>query len=68
MRKYFVDLKAGDRFSLTYIPAIGTKFEHNACLVGTIKGRAFARALFSVWIGQKPFDHELKDEVLGLGK
>ncbi|MBF0490914.1 MAG: chalcone isomerase family protein [Candidatus Omnitrophica bacterium] len=66
MGKYFVDLKPGDRFSLTYIPLVGTKFAHNGQLVGIIKGQEFAKAIFSVWIGKKPFDSRLKEQVLGL--
>jgi hypothetical protein len=65
---YFVDLKPGDRFSLTYIPSVGTKFAHNNQLVGIIKGQKFARALFSVWIGKKPFDSRLKEQVLGVNQ
>ncbi len=65
MGRYFVDLKPGDRFALTYIPNVGTKFEHNDRLVGIVKGAAFARALFAVWIGDKPFDNKLKKQVLG---
>lgn len=68
MGKYFVDLKPGDMFSLTYIPSVGTKFEHNNHLVGIIKGQEFAKALFSVWIGKKPFDNRLKEQVLGLNR
>jgi len=66
MGKYFVDLKPGDRFSLTYIPDVGTEFAHNGRLVGVIKGYKFAKALFSVWIGNRPFDIHLKEQVLGL--
>jgi len=65
MGRYFVDLKPGDRFSLTYLPDIGTKFAHNGTLVGIIKGKDFAKALFSVWIGKRPFDKHLKEQVLG---
>lgn len=65
MGKYFVDLKPGDRFSLTYIPGVGTKFAHNNKVTGVIKGNAFAKALFSVWIGEKPFDSSLKEKILG---
>jgi len=68
MGKYFVDLKPGDRFSLTYIPSVGTKFVHNGHLVGIIKGGEFAKALFSVWIGKRPFDDRLKEQVLGLNR
>jgi hypothetical protein len=65
MCQYFVDLKPGDRFSLTYIPGIGTKFEHNKKLRGVIKGSDFGKALFSVWVGEKPFDENLKNKILG---
>jgi len=65
MGQYFVDLKPGDRFSLTYIPGIGTKFAHNNQVTGVIKGNKFAKALFSVWIGEKPFDKDLKNRILG---
>jgi hypothetical protein len=65
MRDYFVDLKPGDRFSLTYIPGVGTKFAHNNELVGVIEGKEFAKAIFSVWVGERPFDKKLRDQILG---
>lgn len=64
MRNYFVDLKPGDRFSLTYLPGVGTQFAHNGRITGIIEGSEFARALFSVWIGDKPFDSALKKQIL----
>ena len=45
MGQYFVDLKPGDRFALTYIPNIGTQFTHNGHLTGIVEGLDFARAL-----------------------
>lgn len=68
MSQYFVDLNAGDRFSLTFIPDIGTKFAHNGVVTGVIEGEEFSKALFSVWIGDKPFDQKLKRQILGLEK
>lgn len=65
MGKYFVDLKPHDRFSLTYLPGVGTQFAHNGKLVGVVSGDKFGRALFSVWIGSKPFDPTLKRKILG---
>ncbi len=64
MTNYFADLKPGDRFSLTYLPGVGTQFAHNGRVTGIIEGSHFARALFSVWIGEKPFDSELKRQIL----
>lgn len=66
MEKFFVDLKSGDRFSLTYIPGEGTKFAHNGKITGIIPGTDFARALFAVWVGEKPFDRQLKKQICGL--
>jgi len=65
MGEYFVDLKKGDRFALTYIPGRGTEFSHNGRVTGVIPGLAFAKALFSVWIGEKPFDPQLKEQIYG---
>ena len=66
METYFVDLKPGDRYSLTYIPGKGTKFAHNNQVTGIIEGSDFAKALFSVWIGDKPFDKRIKKQILGI--
>ena len=66
MGKYFVDLKPNDRFSLMYLPETGTQFAHNGKVTGIIAGEEFGRALFSVWIGSKPFDPNLRKKILGL--
>ncbi len=66
MRQYFVDLEPGDTYELMYIPQIGTKFLHNGELVGIIEGERFSKALYAVWIGDKPFDKKLKKQILGV--
>lgn len=66
MRSYFVDLKPGDRYSITYIPEVGTQFEHNEHLKGIIEGDVFAFGLFSTWIGERPMDKRIKSSILGL--
>jgi hypothetical protein len=65
MSNYFVDLKSGDRFALTYLPEQGTVFSHNGEVTGVIPGEQFAQAIFSVWVGDKPFDDRLKQDMLG---
>ena len=47
-----------------YLPGVGTQFAHNGRVTGIIEGSEFARALFSVWIGEKPFDSALKKQIL----
>jgi hypothetical protein len=59
------DIEPGDRVSLTYIPAVGTQLEINGTTKGTIEGADFARALFSMWLGEKPFDRGFKKALLG---
>lgn len=66
MHDYFIDLSVGDRFSMTYIPDIGTRFECNNQLLGTVEGADFGRGIFATWIGDKPFDKSVKKQVLGL--
>jgi hypothetical protein len=66
MRRYFVDLVPGDRFSLTYLPESGTTFSHNGRMTGVIPGSVFGRKLFSVWFGNEPFDRGLKKQILGV--
>lgn len=66
MHEFFVDLDAGDRFSMTYIPAIGTKFERNNTFLGVVEGADFGRGIFATWVGDRPFDRSVKRQVLGL--
>lgn len=66
LKEYYIDLKKGDRYELTYIPEVGTRFVHNGNLKGIIKGERFAEILFAVWLGEKPFDQKIKEQILSL--
>lgn len=61
----YEDISPGDRVSLTYIPSVGTTLEINGITKGTIVGADFAEALFSMWLGEKPFDGSFKKALLG---
>lgn len=63
--KLYEDVKAGDRYALTYIPGQGTELAHNGRRLGVIEGADFAAAYFSIWLGRKPLDTALKSELLG---
>lgn len=65
MRTYFPDLKSGDRYALSYIPGVGTKFVYNGRELGVIDDPVFAEGIFSVWIGQDPMDKGIRDQILG---
>ncbi len=66
MDKYFVDLKPGDCYGLTYIPGKGTQFHYNGRLMGVIEGADFAFAVFTIWVGTRPLDRFLRAKLLGI--
>ena len=62
----YVDVQPGDRYALTYIPDVGTELAHNGRPMGVIEGADFAAAIFTLWLGEKPFDNQFKQALLGL--
>jgi hypothetical protein len=60
----YVDVQPGDRYSLTYVPGVGTQLALNGQPRGTIEGADFAAAVFSIWLGPKPIDASLKSQLL----
>ncbi len=59
-------VKEGDQMVFTYLPGTGTTFALNGKDKLTIASPAFAPVLFSVWLGPKPPNAELKKGMLGL--
>ncbi len=60
----YENVKPGDRYSLTYIPGRGTELALNGVPKVTIEGADFAAAYFAIWLGQKPLDSSLRDQLL----
>ena len=58
------DIKPGDRYALTYQPGKGTELSWNGEPLVTIEGADFAAAYFSIWLGSKPLDDNLKTALL----
>jgi Chalcone isomerase-like len=58
-------VKQGDQMVFTYVPGTGTTFAINGKDKLTISGPAFAPVLFSVWLGPKPPNADLKSGILG---
>ena len=61
----YEDVKAGDRYSLTYVPGRGTELALNGEPKGVIEGADFAAAVFSIWLGSKPMNKSFKKQILG---
>ncbi|MBZ0114076.1 MAG: chalcone isomerase family protein [Thermoanaerobaculia bacterium] len=51
---WMADARAGDLFTFSYQPGVGTAVEVKGTAKGTIEGKAFADALFACWIGEHP--------------
>ncbi len=62
--KLYVDIKAGDRYALTYVPGKGTELSRNGTALGTVQGADFAQALFAIWLGEKNIDARLRTSLL----
>ncbi len=60
----YEDVQPGSRYSLTYIPGKGTELALDNVRKGTIEGADFAAAYFSIWLGDKPIDTSLRDQLL----
>jgi hypothetical protein len=60
----YKDVKAGDRYSLTYLPGRGTELALNGTPLLTIEGADFAAAYFGIWLGREPIDDKLKRDLL----
>jgi hypothetical protein len=58
-------VKPGDEMVFTYVPGTGTTFAFNGKDKLTIAGPAFGPVLFSVWLGPKPPNADLKKGMLG---
>jgi hypothetical protein len=58
-------VKEGDEMIFTYMPGTGTTFALNGADKVTIAGPAFGQLMFSVWLGPKPPNADLKKGILG---
>jgi len=59
------EIKKGDVFIIIYAPEEGVVVYKNGTKKGSIDGHDFKKALFGIWLCDKPADKDLKDEMLG---
>ena len=64
-QKLFSNVATGERISLTYVPAKGTTVAIQGADKGSIPGDDFAETLFSVWLGARPIQEDVKTDLLG---
>ncbi len=58
-------IKNGDVYELVYVPGKGVEVMKNGVAKSTVPGMEFKKALFGIWIGDKPAQASLKKEMLG---
>jgi hypothetical protein len=68
LNRAYVDVKPGDRYTLTYVPGKGTTLRLNGNPLVTVEGSDFAAAYFRIWLGEDPISPQLRDLLLGKGR
>lgn len=58
-------IEKGNIFDIAYLPGEGVKVFKNETLAGTIEGLEFKKAVFGIWLSNKPADNGLKKKMLG---
>jgi hypothetical protein len=64
MNALYESVEPGDHYALTYLPGVGTELSKNDAPLGTVPGADFAAAYFSIWLGQEPFDRDLRSQLV----
>ena len=59
------EIKINDVFDMAYLPTKGVVVYKNGNELGIIKGMAFKKALFGIWLSENPADKKLKSGMLG---
>jgi hypothetical protein len=60
------DAQKGDVYDVIYLPGQGISVEKNGKRKGPIPGLEFKKAVFGIWLGEKPADAKLKKGMLGM--
>ncbi len=59
------ETRKDDVYDIIYTPEQGVRLYMRDRLMGVIPGLEFKRALFAIWLGEKPADESLKKGMLG---
>lgn len=65
MAVFDAPVQVGDQFTMVSIPGVGLEAYKNGQLLTLVEGDDFRRALFAIWLGDKPADKKLKAAMLG---
>ena len=65
MNQLYQDVRPGDQYAATYIPGEGLELALNDQVLGTVPGKAFSKAYFSIWLGKHPVSESFRKDLLG---
>jgi len=65
LNSWMSDMKVGQKLTFTRLPATGVQVSVDGANKGTITGDDFSKALFTIWLGPKPPNSEIKTGLLG---
>lgn len=65
INRWYVDVKAGDRYTLTYVPGHGSELALNGNRLGVIEGADFAAAYFGIWLDPRTKYRDFRNALLG---
>ena len=58
------EIKVNDVYDIVYLPQTGVEIHKNGTKHSTIKGYAFKKALFGIWLCDDTADEDLKEGML----
>jgi hypothetical protein len=61
----FKGLNKNDVYDFVYVPGKGVEVLKNGAMSSVIEGLDFKKALFGIWLGDKPAQNDLKEKMLG---
>ena len=62
---WYRDVKAGDRYTLTYVPGHGSELALNGTALGVIPGADFASAYFGIWLDPRTDYKDFQARITG---
>jgi len=59
--KLYQDVKAGQRYTITFLPGKGLEMALDGQILGLVLGDAFGSAYLSIWLGPDPVSKGLQE-------
>jgi hypothetical protein len=68
INRWYTDVRAGDTYTLTYVPGKGSELALNGKALGVIEGADFAQAYFGIWLDPRTKYKDFRRKLLSEGQ